>query len=74
MNYYFVIKGDGGSIPDTPAVLQYMEEWERPVLNQEITLKGKSYTVVGISPPSNPANAAVTYYLERTNPNYPYKR
>ena len=46
----------------------------RPTVGQEISIKGKIFTVLRCDPSSNPENAAVKYYVSTPNDNWPYKK
>lgn len=39
----------------------------------ELYIKGKHVRITRANPASNPDNAAVTYYVEPVNGNWPYK-
>lgn len=72
--YILVIKGNGADIQDT--IVGYFRSftWARPFVGGQISHKGKKYSVLSCTPPNNPGDGTlVTYYVERFNPNWPYK-
>ena len=74
MNYELWIAGNGGDVPDTVLGVIFRDPWMRPAVGQEISIKGKIFTVLRCDPSSNPDNAVVKYYVSAPNDNWPYKK
>ena len=45
MNYEIWIVGDGGDVPDTVLGVIFRDPWMRPAVGQEISIKGKMFTI-----------------------------
>lgn len=73
LNYNLILAGNGSDIADFTIGVFYREEWQRPQLGQEIEYNSRIYRVIKTDPRDNPADKAVTYWLEPLNPNRPYK-
>lgn len=52
----------------------YTQEGLRPRVGTQLLIKNTVYKVVGSVPPDNPARGQVTYFVERFNPNAPFRR
>jgi hypothetical protein len=73
MNYQFWWDGKPFAREDLFIGTVFFDEWTRPQLGQEISIKGKSLKITRIDPPSNPAGQSVKYFVEVLNSNWPYK-
>lgn len=74
MNYDIWIAGDGGRTPDLFLGTISREPWSRPTLRGQISIKGKVFEVIRLTPTGNPDNVKVTYFVEPLNTNKPYRR
>jgi hypothetical protein len=74
LNYEFWLAGDGGNLSDTLLFTTFLEEWSRPTVGQQITIKNKMFEVVRTDPSSNPGGQLVKFYIEPINPQRPFKQ
>lgn len=72
MNYTLVVKGNGIRDDITLGIIERKPEF-RPALRQQLEYKGKTYVVAKCSPADNPVTSTVTYYIEKYNPNKPFR-
>ncbi len=73
MNYNFFWDGQPWDRDDIVIGMIFREPWQRPTLGAELKIKGVLVRVTRIVPRDNPDNAAVTYFVEPLNGNWPYK-
>ncbi len=72
-NYQFFLAGNGGDIADLLLGSITREEFQRPVLHQQIRIKGRLFEVIRINPSNNPTGQLVQYFVEPLNLNKPYR-
>lgn len=72
-NYEFWWDNSSWGKEDLPIGQISRNEWERPQIGMQLTIKGKLVKITRVSPTSNPTGQKVIYYVEPVNSNWPYK-
>ncbi len=73
MNYDIFLAGDGGHIPDLFLGTIRRDPVFRPTLRGQISIKGKVFEVIRLTPTGNPDDVKVSYFVEPLNTNKPYR-
>jgi len=73
-NYEIWMAGNGGDVADFKLFTIFLEEWSRPTVGQQLTIKGTLMEVLRTDPSNNPGGQMVKIYVQPFNPNKPFSR